>query len=196
MPHLSKKQILSIICIGLFLAGTALSGPVFGQNPGKTPTGVVKEPKRDPLEFTFLRPEGGQLRAADLRGKTTVLFFSAKGMPLLKESVRQLRGVAERFSGVNVVLVLTNSQRPKDANYASDAELKEWRDSQNLPFPVVRDPNGDALFRRLEMSVLPSIAILARDGKLSGPTREGIDPNARLADMLRPEIEKADSEQR
>lgn len=194
MPHLSKNRILSTLCIAFSLAAMFPGTPVFGQ--GKIPTGVVKEPKRDPLEFTFSRPEGGQLRAAELRGRTTVLFFSAKGLPLLKESVRQLRNVAERFSGINVVLVLTNSQRPKDATYASDADLREWCDSQNLPFPVVRDPNGDVLFRRLGLSVLPSIAILARDGKLSGPIREGIDPNARLADMLRAEIEKADSEQR
>lgn len=196
MPQVSKNSFLFTFCIALSLVAGNLSIPVLGQDGGKIPTGVAMEPKRDPLEFTFLRPEGGQLRAADLRGKTTVLFFSAKGMPLLKESVRQLRSVAERYTGVNVVLVLTNSQRPKDANYASDADLREWRDSQNLPFPVVRDPNGDALFRRLGLSVLPSIAILARDGKLSGPTREGIDPNARLVDMLRAEIEKADSKQR
>ncbi len=194
MPRLSKNSILSTLCIALSLAASVPAAPVFGQ--GKTPTGVAMEPKRDPLEFTFLRPEGGQLNATELRGKTTVLFFSAKGMPLFRESVRQLRTVSERFSQVNVVLVLTNSNRPKDSNFASDADIREWRDGQGLPFPVVRDPNGDALFRRLGLSVLPSIAILARDGKLSGPTREGIDPNARLVDMLRAEIEKADSEQR
>ncbi len=167
------------------------AAPVFGQGGGKTPTGIQKEEKREPLEFTFPTPDGTQVKAAELRGKVTVLFFTAKGMPLLRESVRQLRGVAERNPRINVLLVMTNSQRAKDQSYLSDAELKEWRDTQSLPIPVVRDPNGDILFRRLGMTVLPSAVVLTKDGKLAA-AREGIDPNVKLADQLRPEIEKAD----
>lgn len=152
---------------------------------------VAEQKEERPVDFSLLTPDGKTVTAADARGKVTLLFFIAKGIPLVREALIQLRQVAERNPQVNIYLIVTNGVRPKDQNYLSDADILDWVEAKKLSTTILRDPNGATLFKKLGLAALPGAVILKKDGTPSGLPREGLDPNGKMVEQLKAEIDRA-----
>ena len=174
----SLTSFLLVIVIGLGFSLTTLASD-FSQG------------NQQPVEFSLQTLDGQLVTSNHMHGKITVILFGCKGLPLMKESLAQIQRVADKHPKINVYVVLTNSNRPKDGTFVSEAELQTAIGASNLRVPVLRDPNGDQLFKKLGLRVLPSLIILNRQGELAAAAREGFDPTVNLASQLTLEIERA-----
>ncbi|QUW00566.1 hypothetical protein J8C02_03460 [Chloracidobacterium sp. MS 40/45] len=154
----------------------------------KNPTVVQKVQKQgDPVEFLLPTPDGSPLDAEQLRGKAVLLCFIAHGSPLMRLLLRQMNTIADNHPQVMLCLVLTNGTQPRDRDFISDADLKSWRDQLHLSYPVARDPRGNLLFQRLNLSVIPSFVLLRKDGTVA-VKREGLDLTTTLAEQMRADL--------
>ncbi len=154
----------------------------------KNPTVVQKVQKQgDPVEFLLPTPDGSPLDAEQLRGKAVLLCFIAHGSPMMRLLLRQMNTLADNHPQVTLCLVLTNGTQPRDRDFISDADLKSWRDQLHLTYPVARDPRGNLLFQRLNLSVIPSFVLLRKDGTVA-VKREGLDLTTTLAEQMRADL--------
>ncbi len=154
----------------------------------KNPTVVQKVQKQgDPVEFLLPTPDGSPLDAEQLRGKAVLLCFIAHGSPLMRLLLRQMNTIADNHPQVTLCLVLTNGTQPRDRDFISDADLKSWRDQLHLTYPIARDPRGNLLFQRLNLSVIPSFVLLRKDGTVA-VKREGLDLTTNLAEQMRADL--------
>lgn len=177
-----KNFLVISLCVWMLMAGVCVL-PIQGSTPPQEGSKAVT--------FALQNLNDQTVKSEELQGKVTVILFGCKGLPLTRESVGQIQRVADKHPNINVLLVLTNSLRPKDSTYASDEELRTLVETNHLHVPVLRDPGGELLFKRLSLRVLPSLIILNRKGELAAAAREGLDPNVNLASQLTWEIEKA-----
>lgn len=191
MPLPSTSLLTCFISASLLVSG--LPHTLFTRTEGqeKTPVVIQKTQKQgDPVEFLLSTPDGTLLDAEKLRGTVVLLCFAAYGISLMRPLLRQLHSVTEIYPQVTVCLILTNGRQPHDRDFISDADLKAWRDQQQLDYPVARDPHGTVLFQRLNLSVLPSFVLLRKDGTVA-LKREGLDPATPLAESLRADLRHA-----
>ncbi|MBX7220991.1 MAG: TlpA family protein disulfide reductase [Blastocatellia bacterium] len=184
--HLIRNRFTRFLASGLFSLGLGLTG-VLAHTPAVEPVPPIQKQ----VDFSLQSPQGGTVTTAQVQGKITVMLFGAKGLPLMRESLQQLQRVSDRYPEINVYVVVTNSNQPKDANFVSDEDLRSMMETSRFHFSVLRDPNGDLLFKKLGLRVLPSLIVLNRKGELAAAAREGLDPNANLASQLSWEIEKS-----
>ncbi|MFQ3589617.1 MAG: hypothetical protein SNJ67_04815 [Chloracidobacterium sp.] len=186
---LPKRPLACLLLALVVIPGLAVFLPSGAQE--KSPMVVQKVQKQgDPLEFLLPTPDGPPLDAEQLRGKVSLLCFAAYGFPLIRPLLRQMQEVSSSYPQVTLCLVLTNGTQPRDRDFISDADLKTWREQQHLPYRLARDPRGSLLFRRLNLSVIPSFVILRKDGTVAG-TREGLDPTTSLVEQLRADLIRA-----
>lgn len=191
MPSPTKRPPLGLAAASLLALSSLHAVFARTDEQEKTPVVIQKTQKQgDPVEFLLPTPDGGTLDAEKLRGKAALLCFAAHGISLMRPLLRQLNAVAEAYPQATVCLILTNGRQPRDRDFVSDADLKAWRDQQQLAYPLARDPHGTILFQRLGLSVLPSFVLLRKDGTVA-LKREGIDPTTSLAESLRADIRHA-----
>src|SRR5437660_1084190 len=79
-----------------------------------------------PSNLSFKSLEGSTINLSDYQNRIVVLSFSAKGIPLMQIELTQLDRLAGKFAnqGVAVLWISTNSNKQKNSNFASDAELR------------------------------------------------------------------------
>ena len=144
------------------LAAAALVGAlVFGQ--------ALASPARG-VEFNLRTVDGGSITSEMLRGDVVVLAFGASWLPLSRDQVRGVQGLADEYRerDLRVYWVSTDSEKPQSKNYASDDQIRSFARKHGLKVAVLRDPDG-ALFKTLgvERNQLPAIVILDREGNVA-----------------------------
>ncbi|MCS7079845.1 MAG: redoxin domain-containing protein [Chloracidobacterium sp.] len=191
MPLPTKRILTGFVSASLLALGPLQAGFAEMDDQEKIPVVIQKAQKQgDPVEFLLPTPDGTTLDAEKLRGKVVLLCFAAHGSSLMRPLLRQINNLADAYSQVTICLILTNGRQPRDRDFLSDADLKAWRDQQQIAYPLARDPHGTILFQRLNLSVLPSFVLLRKDGTVA-LKREGIDPTTSLVDSLRADLRDA-----
>jgi peroxiredoxin len=112
---------------------------------------------------------GGQdVNLSDLRGKVVVMSFGGTWVPMTSRELPALQKISDRFSdrGVQVYWVSINSERPGARTYASDANIQEFAQKNNLRVKLLRDPDQEA-YRYYGLDALPTLVILDREGKVA-----------------------------
>jgi peroxiredoxin len=112
--------------------------------------------------------DGQNVNLSDLRGKVVVMSFGGTWVPMTSRELPALQKIADRFSdrGVQVYWVSINSARPGARTYASDANLQEFAQKNNLRVKMLRDPDQEA-YRYYGLDALPTLVILDREGKVA-----------------------------
>lgn len=147
MITLARRGLIEILMISAFAVGAAYAQ---GQ------------------QLTFRSIDGQTINLANERGKVVVLAFSATWAPLASKELPALQKLAEQYPGRQVVFywVSINAAKPGARNYASDADLQAFAARHGLRMPVLRDPEQSA-YRALGLTVLPSLILLDRTGKIA-----------------------------
>jgi peroxiredoxin len=117
----------------------------------------------------MLQPLDGEgINLKDLRGKVVVMSFGGTWVPMASRELPALQKLSDRFSdrGVQVYWVSINSARPGARTYASDDNLREFAQKNNLRVKMLRDPDQEA-YRYFGLDALPTLLILDRDGKVA-----------------------------
>jgi peroxiredoxin len=112
--------------------------------------------------------DGQDINLSDLRGKVVVMSFGGTWVPMVSRELPALQKIADRFSdrGVQVYWVSINSARPGTRTYASDANIQEFAQKNNLRVKMLRDPDQEA-YRYFGLDALPTLVILNREGKVA-----------------------------
>jgi peroxiredoxin len=112
--------------------------------------------------------DGQDVNLRDLRGKVVVMSFGGTWVPMTARELPALQKIADRFSdrGVQVYWVSINSARPGTRTYASDANIQEFAQKNNLRVKMLRDPDQEA-YKYFGLDALPTLVILDRDGKVA-----------------------------
>jgi peroxiredoxin len=118
--------------------------------------------------ITLQSTDGQEVNLRDLRGKVVVLSFGGTWVPMTTREFPALQKLADRFSsrGVEIYWVSLNSAKPGARTYASDADLKEFAQKNNLRVKVLRDPDMQA-YRYYALDALPTLVILDKEGKVA-----------------------------
>ncbi len=170
-PRLPRGLKLSLT-LGLFVL--ALLAPAAGS-------------AQSPVEFRLRTADGGEISSEMVRGDVVVLAFGASWLPLSRDQVRGVQELADEFGErqVRVYWVSTDSDKPQSKNYATDEQLRALARKNGLKVAVLRDPDG-AFFKKTGADQIPSVIILDREGRVSGPPVGGIstDPRNSLLNTL------------
>jgi len=112
--------------------------------------------------------DGQDLNLNDLKGKVVVMSFGGTWIPMTSRELPALQKLADRFAnrGVQVYWVAINSAKPGARNYASDANLQEFAQKNNLRVKMLRDSDQEA-YRYFGLDALPTLVILDREGNVA-----------------------------
>lgn len=171
------NPVLSILTVTLLLSSVPFQQTVSAQAQQQS---VV----------AFQSLDGRTVTTESLRGRVVVLAFGATWLPLTKAQLQGVQKLADEHKGkVEVFWVSTDSAMPKSRNYASDEQLKQFAQKNNVRLTVLRDPEG-AMSKRLGVDQIPSIVLLDRSGAVSGQPVLGYDPKTDLSVTLGNRIDK------
>lgn len=168
------------------LAASALAcALILGQAFASVPRGV---------EFNLRTVDGGSITSEMLRGDVVVLAFGASWLPISRDQMRGVQGLADEYRDrdLRVYWVSTDSEKPQSKNYASDDQIRAYARKHGLKVAVLRDPDG-ALFKTLgvERNQLPAIVILDREGNVAETVGGLADPErGSLIAQLAPRLGK------
>jgi len=149
--------------------------------------GAGRQEEREPLRTL----DGKPVTMADLRGKVTVLSFGGTWIPHLSRELAALQQVASRYDSreVAVFWVSINSDQPRTRHGMSNEELRNWMREKNVGLTVLRDPKM-ATYQSFDLSAIPTIIILDREGKVAYRlVGIGSEPGELANDLVR-EIER------
>ena len=126
------------------------------------------------VKFSFRSLDGGNVTDADLRGKVSVLIFTASWLPITRKQSASVNRLSVEFvpRGVAFFLVCIDSETPSSKNYASDKRLREFVRKRRLRLPMLRDPEGKTL-REYGREQIPLIVVLNKEGVVDGKPLEG-----------------------
>ena len=150
------------------------------------------------VAFRLKTADGGEISSEMLRGDVVVLAFGASWLPLSKAQMQGVQELSDEFAQRNlrVYWVSTDSDRPQSKNYATDDQLRAMARKNGLKVAVLRDPDG-AFFKKTGADQIPSVIIIDREGRVSGPPVGGIstDPKNKLVNVLSGRLNTLLSEQ-
>jgi len=134
-----------------------------------------------PVKFSFRSLDGGNVTDADLRGKVSVLIFTASWLPITRKQSASVNRLTAEFTprGAAFFLVCIDSETPSSKSYASDERLREFARKRRLRLPVLRDPGGKTL-REYDRKQIPLIVVLNKEGVVDGKPHEGFGPEGAL----------------
>lgn len=127
-----------------------------------------------------LQTIGGEtVSVSDQKGKVVVLAIGASWLPLSKQQASISNKLKQKYSSNDFVIywVTTESSNAKSKNYASDDTIKSFATKNKLSATILRDPDGTATLKNYGVDQLPSFVILDKDGKQSGSSFGGLDPD-------------------
>jgi hypothetical protein len=143
-------------------------------------------------QTSFPSLSGGSVDVQAQKGKVVVLAVGAKWLRLSEKQVQFTNTIVKNYGGKNVVVyfIATDSTNPKSKNKATDEEIREWANKNNLNAVVLRDPDGAVVLGKFSIDQLPAFVVLDKNGAMSGTAFTGIDPNF---DVTQPISKKIDS---
>ena len=135
---------------------------------------------------------GGTVDVQAQKGKVVILAIGAKWLRLSDKQAQFTTALAKKYGAKNVAIyfIATDSTNPKSKNKATDDEIREWANKNNLNAVVLRDPDGAAVLGKFSIDQLPAFVVLDKNGAMSGEAFTGIDPNF---DITVPISKKVDS---
>ena len=149
--------------------------------------GAGRQGEREPLRTL----DGKPVTMADLRGKVTVLSFGGTWIPHLARELAVLERVVSRYDSREVAAfwVSINSDQPGTRHGMSNEELRDWMRGEKIGLTVLRDPKM-ATYQSFDLSAIPTIIILDREGKVAYRlVGIGSEPGELSNDLVR-EIER------
>lgn len=122
--------------------------------------------------------DGGTVAVDLQKGKVVILAIGATWLPLSKDQAAYTNALAKKYAGKDVMIyfVATDSTSQRSKNFASDDDVKKFRMGLKLTVPVLRDPDGTAVMKNLEIDQVPTFIILDKTGNQAGESFSGIDP--------------------
>ena len=122
------------------------------------------------VDFNLRTVDGGSITSEMLRGDVVVLAFGASWLPISRDQMRGVQGLADEYKDrdLRVYWVSTDSEKPQSKNHATDDQIRSFARKHGLKVAVLRDPDG-AFFKTLgvERNQLPAIVILDREGNIA-----------------------------
>ncbi len=179
-PHPKKagagtKLVLGLLA-GLGLAGVVYLGVMEAQRSRLVPDGASAP------SFELARHQGGTLKLDELRGKVVMLDFWATWCPPCREEMPALVKLAKEYEPRGLVFVAASRDEGERAPRLVEAFIR-----RNLPelAPYVVYA-GDDMARAFQVSALPTLYFLDREGKVMDAQRGALSEDA-----LRRRIERA-----
>lgn len=169
------KGVLGLLA-GLGLAGVVYLGVMEARRSKLVPDGV------DAPSFEMARHTGGTLKLEDLRGQVVMLDFWATWCPPCREEMPALVKLAKEYEPQGLVFVAASRDDGPRAPKLVEAFIR-----RTLPDlePYVVYANDD-MARAFQVSALPTLYFLDREGKVMDAQRGALSEDA-----LRRRIERA-----
>ena len=114
-------------------------------------------------DFELLNEAGQSVKLSDFSGKTVVLEWTNPDCPFVKRHYNEktMETLAGKYSKQNVVWLAVNS-----THYMDGSKNKQWRESQNLSFPVLNDQDGK-IGKLYGAKTTPHMFVIGSDGKIA-----------------------------
>lgn len=149
--------------VAFALIGVGLLGIVFaGAQEVARLRGVSEAKSRPASEFSLPRWDGGTQTLSALRGKVVLLDFWATWCPPCVEEMPSLVKLAKEYASQGVVLVAASRDEP--ATWKVDVSLFADKRAPGLTAQAVLA--DDAVSDRYNVSVLPTLFFIDREGKI------------------------------
>ena len=142
---------------------------------------------------TLVSLNGEKIDIQGQKGKVVVLAIGASWLPLSKNQVSTVNKLAQKYANRDVVFyfIATDSTAPKSKNYASDADLRKFIETNKLTVATLRDADGMLTIKNYKIDQLPAFVILGKDGVIATEPIGGIDPISDVSIPLSEVINKA-----
>jgi peroxiredoxin len=149
------KSTIKIVAIFL-LSFFSLSSASFAQDSVKKDSVKIA----DNMNFTLRNVKGEEVNFRDLLGKGPLLVnFWALWCEPCKQEMKAFKALVEKFKAQGVSMVAINTDQVR-----SLAKVRAYVTTQDLPFPVLTDPDGSVARDNFSMESLPYSLILMPDG--------------------------------
>lgn len=141
---------------------------------------------------TFTSLGGEKIDLESQKGKVVVLAIGASWLPLSKDQAAAINKLSRKYNGKDVAIyfIATDSASAKSKNYATDAAIQKFADSNKLTISILRDSDGLQSVKKYKLDQLPAFIILDKEGALVGDPFTGIDPTADISLLLSQKIDK------
>lgn len=139
--------------------------------------------------FALRTLDGRTITSESLRGRVVVLAFGASWLPLTRAQVQGIQQLANEYGNrVEVFWVSTDSEAPKSKNFASDEQLRQFAEKNNLRVTVLRDADG-AISKSLGVDQVPAVIIINSQGDISGAPIGGVSSGEALVKSVKSRID-------
>jgi peroxiredoxin len=142
LVRLALPAVLSLGCGGAAGAGApAAANPAPDSMPAE-PTIAVTADMGTPHvgdtapDFDLVAQDGSHMKLSSLRGSVVLLAFVTSWCPFSEAEQPNLKTLADDYAGKNVKFVAVDIKE-------NDAGYQKYLDRVKMPFPVLRDANGE-----------------------------------------------------
>ena len=144
--------------------------------------------------ITFTSLDGEKIDLQSQKGKVVVMAIGASWLPLSKSQADAINRLSRKYSGrdVSFFFIATDSATAKSKNYASDADIRKFGESNKLTVSILRDSEGLQTVKQYKIDQLPAFIILDKNGKLAMEPFGGIDtdPKSDISVLLSKKIDE------
>lgn len=129
------------------------------------------------IVFTSL--DGDRVDVEANKGKVVVMAIGASWLPISDDQAAAINKLARKYSGRDDIVfffIATDSASSKDRSYASDDDLRKFKNRTKLAVSILRDAGGQKTVERYSIDQLPAFIILDKQGRPSGEPISGSDP--------------------
>jgi thiol-disulfide isomerase/thioredoxin len=159
------KRIKIILVATLLVATIVVGGIVYVQldSPHCAYTGDADDGEKVLAnDFTLPKVGGGSVSLSALRGKVVVLDFMATWCGPCETELSHLRDIANRYSNMPVEIISIDVDDSE-----TDSVLTPYIVNQGISWTVLRDTTGMSNNPGYDVSSIPTIVIISKDGYIS-----------------------------
>ena len=171
-----RFPVVAVALLGLGIAGLLYSVVLEGQRPRPAGQGHAAP------DFRLEKFGGGEVRLADLRGKTVMLDFWATWCGPCIAEFPSLKSVTDRFGKDDRVVFLSLSL-DKDLKTVSEF-LDKRKDHPDTIQAFLGPWSDDSVTKDYGVEAIPAIFLVGPDGKILARDLRGDDVGARLTGVL------------
>ena len=143
-------------------------------------------------DIVFTSLGGEKINLASQKGKIIVLAIGASWLPLSANQAEAINKLAKKYNDTQVAFyfIATDSSIEKSKNYASDAAIRKFAESNKITISVLRDSEGALSIKNYKIDQMPAFIILDKNGKTVDGPFTGIDPKSDISILLEKKIDK------